>query len=142
VLCERDWRGALEGGSQRWSLGRVADGQDGQQWQQGERDKQTDEESGEKRHPGRSVRRRSVGDEQRKEGDGDGRDRYPKPSSLPAKEGHSCFAEYTNDGVPGSEFLTVIFRLSWRSGMPSATNTAHSSDQARFRNLLPRSGIR
>jgi len=84
VLCEGRRR-ALEGWSQRWSFSRVAEGEDRQQRQQAERDEQADEERGKKCHPRRSVCAVAVWDEQRQERDGDGRDRYPKPSSLLAK---------------------------------------------------------
>ncbi len=70
----------------------------------------------------------AVRDEQSDEGDHDGRDRYPEPGALLSKYVHNCFAEYSNDGVPGSEFLIPglrirrksTFRLQQVQGIPSA----------------------
>ena len=102
VLCE-EGRGALEGGSQRWCIVHVADGKDWQQREQAERDKQADKVGGKQRHPSGGVRGLAVRDEQRKDGDGDGRDRYPEPRALMAKCFHwvSCWAKY----IKGANFL-------------------------------------
>jgi hypothetical protein len=84
-LSESEGRRALEGWGQRWNFGGVAERKHRQQWQQTERNKEPNEERGEKRHPGGSVCAGSVRNEQRNEDDHDGRDRYPEPDPLLAK---------------------------------------------------------
>ena len=66
----------------------MAESQDLQQRQQGEWNEQPDEERRKKRHPGRRICAVAVRHNQRDKGDGDGRDRYPKPRSLLAKQIH------------------------------------------------------
>src|ERR1700687_495772 len=88
-LSERDGRRTLKGGGQRWGFRRVAEGEDWKEWQEAERNQKPDKERWKQRHPRGSICRLAVGDEQRKDGDGDGRDRYPEPGSLVAKNVHA-----------------------------------------------------
>lgn len=106
-LSESEGRGTLEGGSQRWDFGRVAEREDRNQRQQAERDKQANEERRKKRHPCGSVSAVAMGDQQGNECNHDGRDRYPEPGALLSKNLHSCFAEYSNDGL--SRFRGLCF---------------------------------
>ena len=89
------WR-PLEGRSQRWSFGRVAERENRQQRQQAEGHQKAYKEGRQKRHPCRSVCGVAVGYEQRNEGDHDGCDRDPVPGSLLTKNTHGCLAEYSN----------------------------------------------
>ena len=93
-LSEPEGRGALEGRSERWSNGRVAEGKDRQQREKAERDQQADKERGKQRHPSGGVCCLAVGNDQRQDGDGDGCDRYPEPNSWLAKCLHpGCLLE-------------------------------------------------